>query len=247
MFENQVVVITGSANGIGKEIALTYGENQARLVLIDRDEEGLQSVATKLKSMGIDFLTFGIDIKDVKSIESVIKTVDEKWGKIDILINNAGVSKFYSPYEITEDEWDDIVNNNLKGAFFMARECAKVMKRNGVGRIVNIASTRAFISEPGGEAYGASKGGIISLTHALAISLGEDGILVNSISPGWIHTGPNEELRTIDHLQHPAQRVGKPADIAQACLFLTSPENQFITGENITIDGGMTKKMIYEE
>jgi len=247
MFENQVVVITGSANGIGKEIAFTYGKKKAKLVLIDRHVDALQSVSEELKLLGTEILTFGIDIKEVKSIEKVVLKVKETWGRIDILINNAGVSKFYSPYEITEEQWDDVMNSNLKGAFFMARECAKVMKRNGGGRIVNIASTRAFMSEPGGEAYGASKGGIISLTHALAISLGQDGILVNCISPGWIHTGPKEELREIDHLQHPAQKVGEPADIAKACLFLTSSENQFITGENIIIDGGMTKKMIYEE
>ncbi|MNS89580.1 3-oxoacyl-[acyl-carrier-protein] reductase FabG [compost metagenome] len=115
------------------------------------------------------------------------------------------------------------------------------------GSVVNISSTRATMSEPNSEAYAASKGAIISLSHAMAISLGKDGIKVNSISPGWIETGDYEALRPEDHQQHPAGRVGKPADIARACLYLTHPDNTFITGANLVIDGGMTRKMIYEE
>lgn len=114
------------------------------------------------------------------------------------------------------------------------------------GSIVNIASTRAFMSEPYSEAYAATKGGIVSLTHALASSFSEDRITVNSISPGWIEVGDYAQLRDIDHGQHLSKRVGRPADIARACLFLTSRENDFITGTNLTVDGGMTKKMIYE-
>ena len=115
------------------------------------------------------------------------------------------------------------------------------------GAIVSLASTRAFQSEPYTEAYAASKGGIVALTHALARSFAEKGITVNCISPGWIETGDYEALREIDHAQHLSNRVGKPEDIARACLYLTQPENNFMTGTNLTIDGGMTKKMIYEE
>lgn len=119
------------------------------------------------------------------------------------------------------------------------------MKDKG-GAIINIASTRAQMSEPHTEAYSATKGGISSLTHSLAITLGEYGIRVNSISPGWIETGDYSALREIDHSQHPSGRVGKPEDIARACCFLADLENDFITGENLVIDGGMTRKMIYE-
>ncbi|MNI76721.1 3-oxoacyl-[acyl-carrier-protein] reductase FabG [compost metagenome] len=121
------------------------------------------------------------------------------------------------------------------------------MKENKQGgSIINIASTRALMSEPNSEAYAASKGGIVSLSHALAVSLGQDHIRVNCISPGWIETGDYEGLRSIDHEQHPAGRVGKPADIVKACLYLTDPENDFVTGTEMIIDGGMTRKMIYE-
>jgi NAD(P)-dependent dehydrogenase (short-subunit alcohol dehydrogenase family) len=122
------------------------------------------------------------------------------------------------------------------------------MRKNAKGgAIVNIASTRALMSEPNSEAYAASKGGILSLTHALAVSLAGDHIRVNAISPGWIETGDYGKLRQIDHAQHPAGRVGKPDDIARACLYLCHDENDFITGTNIVIDGGMTRKMIYVE
>ncbi|MQL53995.1 SDR family oxidoreductase [Desulfofundulus thermobenzoicus] len=171
----------------------------------------------------------------------------EKYGTIHILINNAGITCRRSPYELTVDQWDEVINVNLRGAFLCAREAARVMRRQGGGAIVNIASTRALMSEPGTEAYAAAKGGLIALTHALAISLGPDGIRVNAISPGWIETGDYGALRSVDHHQHPAGRVGRPEDIARACLFLTGPGSDFITGANLVIDGGMTRKMIYAE
>ncbi|MNP17086.1 2-(S)-hydroxypropyl-CoM dehydrogenase [compost metagenome] len=115
------------------------------------------------------------------------------------------------------------------------------------GAIVNIASTRSIMSEPNTEAYSASKGAIVALSHALAITLGEEGIRVNCISPGWIETGEYGGLRDIDHQQHPAGRVGTPEDIARACLYLTHPNNDFVTGTHLVVDGGMTRKMIYEE
>ena len=127
------------------------------------------------------------------------------------------------------------------------RDCGRARDFSLFGRIVNICSTRYLMSEPGSEGYAASKGGIYSLTHALALSLAEWHITVNSISPGWICTGDYEQLRPEDHAQHPSGRVGKPEDIARMCLFICQEENDFMNGENVTIDGGMTKKMIYIE
>ncbi|PAM96137.1 oxidoreductase, partial [Flavobacterium sp. IR1] len=155
--------------------------------------------------------------------------------RIDILINNAGVSSFKSPFDLDVSEWDDVIHTNLRSVFIFTKEAAKVMQQNKYGAIVNIASTRATMSEPNSEAYAASKGGIISLTHAFAASLQDSGIRVNAISPGWIHTGDAGELREVDHNQHFSKRVGVPEDIARACLFLTLKENSFITGENIVI------------
>ncbi|MGM9989046.1 MAG: SDR family NAD(P)-dependent oxidoreductase [Bacillaceae bacterium] len=247
MYKDKVVVITGAGNGIGLQLAKMYGSERATLVLIDRDIVALKNIAAQLMGQSNDVYTYGIDLQSVKDIVRTIEDIEEKLGTIHILINNAGLSRWFSPYDITEQQWDEVLDSNLKGTFFMARECAKVMKKHGGGRIVNIASTRAFMSEPNSEAYAASKGGIVALTHALAISLGSDNITVNCISPGWIETKDYEQLREVDHHQHPSQRVGTPADIGRACFFLTDAKNDFITGENITIDGGMTKKMIYIE
>jgi NAD(P)-dependent dehydrogenase (short-subunit alcohol dehydrogenase family) len=185
----------------------------------------------------------------------LFKTIDERWGKVDVLINNAGISHrgnlFTEPVEV----WDRILNVNLRGAYLCAKYAASIMKEHGGGSIVNIASTRALMSEPDSEAYAASKGGILALTHALAVSLGPYGIRVNAVSPGWIEVGDwQKKGRTIipyhserDKAQHPVGRVGTPGDIAEACLYLTTEEAGFITGTNLVVDGGMTKKMIYEE
>lgn len=151
-------------------------------------------------------------------------------------------------FELTLDEWDRVINTNVRSVFLATKEAAKYMKNNeSGGAIVNMASTRSMMSEVNSEAYAASKGGIVSLTHALALSLADYHITVNCISPGWIVTNEKAELREVDHHQHPSRRVGTVADVAKACLYLTDPENNFVNGENITVDGGMTKKMIYEE
>ena len=138
-------------------------------------------------------------------------------------------------------QWDTILNTNLRSSFLLTRAVITHMKKAGGGSVVNIASTRAKMSEENTEAYAASKGGLLALTHAMAISYSDDPITVNCISPGWIHTGDYDDLRDIDHEQHPSKRVGKPEDIARACLFLTQPDNDFINGENLVIDGGMTE------
>jgi NAD(P)-dependent dehydrogenase (short-subunit alcohol dehydrogenase family) len=247
-FSNKVVIITGASNGIGRGIASAYAEEGARVVLADIDEEtGLQTVAS-IKENGGEALFVKTDVRIQDDINRLMLTVKAAYHSIDILINNAGKGMFKSPYEVTLEEWDDVINTNLRSVFLSSREAAKYIRENDEGgAIVNIASTRAFMSEPNSEAYAATKGGIISLTHALAASLSEDQITVNVISPGWIETGDYYKLRENDHQQHFSKRVGKPIDIARACLFLTSKENDFVTGSNLTIDGGMTRKMIYEE
>jgi NAD(P)-dependent dehydrogenase (short-subunit alcohol dehydrogenase family) len=172
------------------------------------------------------------------------------WGEIDIIVNNVGISTFSPLVDTTVEQFDNIVATNLRPVFSTSHEMARRRAgghRHGYGRIINIASTRWLQSEPGTEGYSASKGGIVSLTHALAVSFADTGITVNCISPGWIDTGHYGELRPADHEQHPSGRVGRPQDIANACLFLSDPGNDFIDGQNIVIDGGMTKKMIYAE
>jgi NAD(P)-dependent dehydrogenase (short-subunit alcohol dehydrogenase family) len=244
-FDGKVVVVTGAGSGIGQAIAITYAKHGATVVLIDKDTNLMKQTYNLIQDDGFEAYPYTLDLSKPSEIEHIFKQIKAKTERMDILINNAGVSVWKSPYDLTIDDWDLVLGTNLRGTFLCSREAATIMRGHGGGSIVNISSTRAVMSEPHSEAYAASKGGIISLTHALAISLGSDHITVNAISPGWIETGDYNELKAVDHLQHPSMRVGKPEDIARACLYLTHPENDFITGTNLIIDGGMTRKMIY--
>ena len=245
-FKGKVVIVTGAGKGIGRCIAQSYASKGATVVLAEKDADLGGETENSIISEGGLATYIQTDVSRSEDIENLIRKTVELFGKIDILINNAGISKWNSPYETTLEEWDNVINTNLRSVFLCSREAAKIMRSNGGGSIVNIASTRAFMSEPNSEAYAASKGGIVALTHALAASFSPDSIRVNCISPGWIETGDYSKLREIDHSQHFSGRVGIPEDIAKACLYLTSEGNDFINGANIIIDGGMTRKMIYE-
>jgi NAD(P)-dependent dehydrogenase (short-subunit alcohol dehydrogenase family) len=245
-YKTKLVIITGAGKGIGRCIAQTYASKGAKVVLAEKDPE-LGSETEKIIASDGGTATFiRADISNPRDIEQLMKTAIDLYGTVDILINNAGISQWKSPYDISVEEWDEIINTNLRGTFLCSREAAKIMKEHGGGSIVNIASTRAFMSEPNSEPYTASKGGIVALTHALAASFSRDHIRVNCISPGWIETGDYTMLREVDHIQHLSGRVGRPEDIARACLYLTDDGNDFINGTNVIIDGGMTRKMIYE-
>lgn len=238
----QVVIVTGAAKGIGRGIAEAYVAKGAQVVLADMDEKLGEQVSQQL----IGSLFIKTDVRKEEDIKNLMKQTISKYGRIDILINNAGKSDFKPLFDLSVAEWDDVINTNLRSIFICSREAASQMRNQDGGSIVNIASTRATMSEPNSEAYAATKGGIVALTHALAASLAEHHITVNAISPGWIETGDYSELRAVDHEQHLSGRVGKPSDIAKACLYLTDPQNDFVTGINLVVDGGMTRKMIYE-
>jgi NAD(P)-dependent dehydrogenase (short-subunit alcohol dehydrogenase family) len=242
----KVVIVTGSGKGIGRNIALTFAEKGARVIIAETDQDSGEETEKIIRGAGGQAKFIRTDISSSGDIKMMISETARLFGTIDVLINNAGISKWVSPYELTVEEWDKIINTNLRGAFLCSREAALIMREHGGGSIVNIASTRAFMSEPHSEAYAATKGGIVALTHALAASFAADKIRVNCISPGWIETGDYSKLSEKDHNQHFAGRVGKPGDISRACIFLTSGENDFISGANLIIDGGMTRKMIYE-
>ncbi|MBT2581690.1 SDR family oxidoreductase [Planococcus sp. ISL-109] len=234
MFTKKIVVVTGAAQGIGKTVAEYFQKQGATVIGLD---------ITPLASEGIEY--HHCDVGDFSSVENVFRDIYETHNSIHVLINNAGISEFKSLWDITEQDWDQVLDTNLKSVFICSREAARYMD-DDIRSIVNMSSTRAFMSEEGTEAYSASKGGIYALSHSLAASLHTKGIRVNSIAPGWIHTGDPTELRAVDHQQHWSGRAGTTDDIARACLFLSNPDNSFITGECLTIDGGMTRKMIYE-
>ncbi|NJN26430.1 MAG: SDR family oxidoreductase [Cyclobacteriaceae bacterium] len=245
-YHQKVVVITGAAQGIGRALAMSYAHEGAHVVAIDKNEHSLMQTCRGIEKNGHKAMPLVMELSKVQDIEKGFSTIASLLRRVDVLINNAGLSINKPIFELSIDEWDYVMHSNLRAAFVCAREAARLMNPTG-GSIVNIASTRALMSEPDTFAYSASKGGLLSLTHALAISLGTDNIRVNAISPGWIEAENYPGLKSTDHAQHPAGRVGKPNDVAKACHYLTDPDNDFLTGINLVIDGGMTHKMIYEE
>lgn len=252
-FNNKTVIVTGGGQGIGRVVSRAFAAEGANVVISDIDEEAGLENESYIRDSGFEATYIKTDVSNAATVKHMVDEALKKYDGIHILINNAAVSGFGSIFDISTEEWDKTIGVNLSGMYYCAKFCAPVMRSQNSGSIINMASTRAFMSEPDTEPYSASKGGIIALTHSLAISLGKYGIRVNSISPGWIDVSlwkkgslaKQEPLSEQDHKQHPAGRVGTPEDIAQACLFLASAKSGFITGENITVDGGMTKKMIY--
>lgn len=242
------VFVTGGAQGIGAAIVRIFSQTDAKVAFCDVDENAATSLCQSLPAF-VHY--YKADVKDAGALTKVLHDLFTKWGDIDIIINNAGISEFSPITDTSVEQFERILSINLRPVFITARTLAlhrkEVATENNYGRIINIASTRAQQSETGSEGYAASKGGMVALTHALAMSLSQYHITVNCISPGWIQTKDYEKLSPSDHRQHPSGRVGQPDDIARACLFLCAPENDFINGENIIIDGGMSRKMIYEE
>ncbi|SFB15351.1 hypothetical protein SAMN05216312_10478 [Cohnella sp. OV330] len=245
-YAGRTVIVTGAAGGIGRHLSRAYAEAGASVALSDAPGTGGEALAAQLSGEGLSAMFIAADLTEAEAAAQIVARASAWTGRVDVLVHNAGIGVWKSPLELSLEEWDRVMNINLRGAFLCGREAAKAMKRVGGGAIVNVASTRALQSEPNSEAYAASKGGILALTHALALSLGPDGIAVNAISPGWIETGDYDALRTADHEQHPAGRVGMPSDVVKACFYLTDPEGGFVTGTNLVVDGGMTRKMIYE-
>ncbi len=250
MVDQRVAVVTGGGQGIGRAIVQKLLSYKYIVVIADIDEEaGTETLALCLNNKDVIFVP--CDVRQESAVESVMGKIKADFGRLDVLVNNAAINIVKPVTALTLDEWNSVIATNLTGPFLCAKHAAPLLKATR-GVIVNIASTRAFQSEPNTEAYSASKGGIVSLTHALAISLGPE-IRVNCISPGWIEVSDWKKASVAkppshskaDLSQHPAGRVGIPQDIANLVGFLINPENNFITGANFCVDGGMTRKLIY--
>lgn len=231
------VLVTGGAHGIGRSIVeafLSAGDQVAYLDIKDGEIVGAQY--------------YKVDVTDKSALEQHLQVISEEWGDIDVIVNNVGIGGFKPLVEVSIEEFEYVINTDLRSAFITSRFLARLRNENGnrgYGRIVNLCSSRYLMSEAGTEAYSASKGGISSMTHALAISLAPMHITVNAIAPGWIHVDESEVLSSADHEFHPSGRVGQPQDIAHMVMFLCEAQNDFVNGQTITIDGGVTKKMIY--
>ena len=253
-FASKTAVITGAGQGIGRCVALSFAAAGAHVFLADLDEDGGRESLALIRGRGLRADFIPTDVSDEQSVLALMQAAAES-GRIDFLVNNAAIANAGAANVFSDSvaAFDRVIAVNLRGPFLCACAAIPQLRVNG-GAIVNIASTRAVMSEPKTEAYAASKGGVAALTHALAMSLENSGIRVNCVSPGWIDTSgwrksgaKDSQLSEADHKQHPAGRVGIPADIASACLWLCSPDSGFVTGANLVVDGGMTRKMIYTE
>ena len=240
------VFVTGASHGIGRAIVEAFTSVGDCVAFCDIDTLRGKEVE---QATGARF--FALDVCNKAALEEAVQSLLAEWGDIDIIVNNVGIGGFESITETTVEHFETVLNTNLRSAFITSRLLAIHRKNSSVvnpyGRIVNLCSTRYLQSEAGTEAYAASKGGIWSLTHALAVSLAPYHITVNCIAPGWISVNEDEVLRAEDHEFHPSGRVGRAEDIARTCLFLCDEKSDFINGQCITVDGGVTKKMIYPE
>lgn len=240
------VFVTGGGHGIGRSIVEAFVKEGDRVAFCDIDIARGREVTS---ATGARF--FALDVCDKNALENAVQTLLDQWGDLDIIVNNVGIGGFEPITATTIEHFEMILNTNLRSTFITSRLLAihreKMGATNHYGRIVNLCSTRYLQSEAGTEAYAASKGGIWSLTHALAVSLAPYHITVNCIAPGWISVNKDEILRPEDHAFHLSGRVGCANDIAHTCLFLCEEKSDFINGQCITVDGGVTKKMIYPE
>ena len=246
MTRRKVLAVTGGAQGIGRAIALHFAQHGYAVSVADTHVTAGRATLKALQKKGAQAAFFRTDIACEAEVRNWLRATARTLGCPDVLVNNAGIRASAPFLTLSPKAFDLVLGVNLRGTFLCTQEAARLMVRHKkAGAIINIASTRAFMSEANTEAYSASKGGIVALTHATAISLGARGIRVNSISPGWIETQGRKHSRR-DKLQHPVGRVGTPEDVARACLFLAEDAG-FMTGQNVTLDGGMTVKMIYAE
>lgn len=238
-YHTKVIIITGGTGGIGVALCNTYAGYGATVIAAD-----LRPDNKHLLHPAVHF--YPVDLASSKQVHAMFQQIKRQFGAPHILINNAAIAHFQKDiHQISDDEFLRVIEVNLCGAFYCSRAFVEANKGESYGRIINIASTRWNQNEAGWDAYGASKGGLVSLTSSLAVSLSDTPITVNAISPGWIETGDYALLTEADHRQHPSGRVGKPDDIVRVACFLTDENNNFINGENLIIDGGMTKRMIY--
>ncbi len=242
--KDKVAVITGAASGIGATTAGVFAQEGAALSLWDVNLAGLEQMAQEIERSGGKVLTAKVDVADSQAIQAAVDATMERFGKIDILINNAGLVRDTISWKMTDDQWNLVIDVNLKSAFNCCRAIVPIMRKQRYGKIVNTASV-ALLGNPGQINYSAAKAGISALTRTLALEVGSHGINVNCVVPGTIATAglaalPSEALKKLLEEKIALRRPGQPEEVAKLHVFLTSDDSSYITGQSIFIDGGLS-------
>ena len=242
--EGKVALVTGGARGIGREIALLFAKEGADVVICDVNLETASATQKEIEALGRRSMSFQTDVTLLKSIEEMVNLVLDNFKHLDILVNNAGITKDNLLLRMSEEDWDKVLAVNLKGVFNCTKAVSRSMIKQRYGKIVNIASIIGIMGNAGQANYAASKGGIISFTKSIARELASRHVNANAVAPGFIQTAMTDKLtpqqRTAMLANIPLNRLGVPGDVAQACLFLASNEADYITGQTIVVDGGMS-------
>jgi 3-oxoacyl-[acyl-carrier protein] reductase len=240
---NQIAVVTGAGRGIGRAIALKFAGAGADVVCVSRTAENSEKVAGEVRTLGRKAWAFAVDVSDSASVNAAAEKILAEAGRVDILVNNAGVTRDGLLMRMSDEDWDAVVDTNLKGAFLFIRAFSRSFIKQRSGRIINVASIIGLIGNAGQVNYAASKGGLIALTKSVARELGSRGITVNALAPGFIETdmtaGLKEEWKAEMLKKIPLNCLGQPEDIAEAALFLASPAARYVTGQVLTVDGGL--------
>lgn len=243
MLTGEIALVTGGSRGIGKAISMALAKANATVIVNSIDQEEAISVANEIKSLGVNAMGIKADISNAHEVENMLKLIQDNLGKITILINNAGITKDGLLMRMKEEDWDAVLNINLKGTYNCTKACIKDMIKQRKGNIVNISSVVGISGNAGQTNYSASKAGVIGFSKSLAKEVGNRGIRVNAVAPGFIDTVMTEKLsqEMVARIkeQIPLGTLGKPEDVADLVLFLVSPAAKYITGEVIKVDGGL--------
>jgi 3-oxoacyl-[acyl-carrier protein] reductase len=239
----KVALVTGAAQGIGKAIALLLARHGADVVVSDINLEKAQETANEIQESGKRSLAAKVNVADLKDVEKMVETIVGQFGRIDILVNNAGITRDRLILRMTEEDWDAVLDVNLKGTFNCTKAVIRYMSKQKSGKIVSIASVTGEMGNPGQANYGASKAGVIGFTKTIAREFAARGINVNAIAPGYIQTAMTDAVpeKAKEELKRmiPMERLGQPQDVAQAVLFLVSENSSYITGQVLNVNGGI--------
>jgi 3-oxoacyl-[acyl-carrier protein] reductase len=240
----QTAIVTGASQGLGRAVAIALGRSGARVACVARNAEKLAQTCAAIEAAGGRAEPFAGDVTSRENVDGLVDQVAEGWGRLDILVNNAGITRDTLLPRMSDAEWDDVIATNLRGTFLFTRAASRYMMRARYGRIINMASVSGLIGNPGQTNYSASKAGMIGMTRSLSKELAGRNVTVNAVAPGFIESEMTQRLgdSILDEVKKriPAKRIGVADDVAACVLFLASPAASYITGQVLTVDGGMT-------